>query len=162
MLIENNLFNNSGKAIELFDGTPAPAFKSIGNSGTASNINSNQGSVFTPPYTLSLKMNASEVESKVKPSAGNTLTLGTTGTSEMFMVNSDVKIPHIVKRKTGWTLKNPSSRLVHFCVTTLNGKTMLPYSQLNAGKSYLLPKVSVPLLVKFKEFNTCTDLYIPE
>ena len=67
MLIENNVFNNSGSAIQIFDGSPSPAFKSIGNIGSAKNIEFNQGTVFDPPYTLTLKMDASEVESKVKP-----------------------------------------------------------------------------------------------
>ena len=78
MLIENNNFKNAGNAIKAYDGSPAPAWKSVGNIGSAKNIASNQGSVFTPPYTLSLKMEASEVEARVRPEAGNTLTLGTT------------------------------------------------------------------------------------
>jgi pectate lyase len=75
MLIENNNFKNAGYAIKLFDGSPAPAWKSVGNIGSAKDIATNQGSVFAPPYTLSLKLAASEVEAKVRPAAGNTLTL---------------------------------------------------------------------------------------
>lgn len=75
MLIENNNMKTSGTAIKPFDGTPAPAFKSVGNIGTAKDMGLSQGTVFTPPYTLSQKWAASEVEAKVKPAAGNTLTL---------------------------------------------------------------------------------------
>ncbi|MEO7956239.1 MAG: hypothetical protein ABIW76_06100, partial [Fibrobacteria bacterium] len=71
----NNDFRNGGPAIKEHGGTPAPAWKSVGNIGTASDIASNKGTVFTPPYTLSLKLGASEVEAKVRPSAGNTLSL---------------------------------------------------------------------------------------
>ncbi len=75
MLIENNQFKNAGYAIKPFDGSPAPSWKSVGNAGSAKDIATGQGSVFTPPYTLVLKLAASEVEAKVKPEAGNTLTL---------------------------------------------------------------------------------------
>jgi len=75
MLIENNDFENAGAAIKLYDGTPAPAWKSIGNIGSAKDIATNQGTVFAPPYALSLKLAASEVDAKVRPAAGNTLTL---------------------------------------------------------------------------------------
>lgn len=75
MLIENNAFKNAGYAIKPFDGSPAPAWKSVGNTGTAKDIATNQGTVFTPPYSLSLKLAASEVDAKVRPAAGNTLTL---------------------------------------------------------------------------------------
>jgi pectate lyase len=75
MLIENNQFKNAGYAIKPFDGSPAPAWKSVGNAGSAKDIATGQGSVFTPPYTLSLKLAAAQVEAKVKPEAGNTLTL---------------------------------------------------------------------------------------
>lgn len=75
MLIENNDFRNAGYAIKKFDGAPAPAWKSAGNIGSAKDIATGQGSVFTPPYTLSLKLAASEVDGKVRPAAGNTLTL---------------------------------------------------------------------------------------
>ncbi|MBN1604252.1 MAG: polysaccharide lyase family 1 protein [Chitinispirillaceae bacterium] len=162
MLIENNLFNNSGKAIEIFNGSPKPAFKSVGNLGSATNINTNQGTVFTPPYTLSLKMSASEVESKVKPSAGNTLTLGTTGTLEKLATDSDKSNPFIAVGKNGWTLVNPSSRLLSYCVLTLNGKIVLPYSTLKAGKRCMLPQASVPLFVRVKGNGICSDMYIPD
>jgi hypothetical protein len=83
MLIENNDFRNGGSAIKEHTGSPAPAWKSVGNSGTAAGIATSQGTVFTPPYTLSLKVAASEVEAKVRPAAGNTLTLdGSTGIVE--------------------------------------------------------------------------------
>lgn len=76
MLIESNDFRNSGYAIQTQGGdSPPPAWKSTGNIGTAKDIATNQGSVFTPPYTLSLKLAAAEVDAKVRPAAGNTLTL---------------------------------------------------------------------------------------
>jgi pectate lyase len=75
MLIENNDFRNGGSAIQEHGGSPAPAWKSVGNIGTAKNIASNQGTVFAPPYSLSLKLAASEVEAKVRPDAGNGLIL---------------------------------------------------------------------------------------
>lgn len=75
MLIENNVFKNGGSAIKEHTGAPAPAWKSVGNIGSAKDIATNKGSVFTPPYTLSAKLTASEVEAKVRPAAGNTLTL---------------------------------------------------------------------------------------
>jgi pectate lyase len=83
MLIENNDFRNGGPAIKEHGGSPAPAWKSVGNIGTARDIATNKGTVFTPPYTLSLKLTAAEVNAKVRPAAGNTLTLGgTTGLAE--------------------------------------------------------------------------------
>jgi pectate lyase len=75
MLIESNDFRNAGAAIKAYGGSPPPAWKSAGNIGTAKDIATNQGTVFTPPYTLSLKLAASEVDSKVRPAAGNTLAL---------------------------------------------------------------------------------------
>jgi pectate lyase len=75
MLIENNQFKNAGYAIKPFDGAPAPAWKSVGNQGSAKDIATSQGSVFAPPYALTLKLAASEVEAKIKPAAGNTLRL---------------------------------------------------------------------------------------
>lgn len=160
MLIENNLFNNSGSAIETFDGTPAPAFKSIGNIGTAKNINMNQGSVFTPPYTLSLKMDASEVQSKVKPSAGNTLTLDATSANNVFKIKPMVRA-YITKRGSGWALHNPSSSIMSFMIITLTGKTVLPPMQLEPGRSYRLPSTGSSLYVRFKGEGAPEDMYIP-
>ncbi len=164
MLIENNVFNNSGSAIEIFDGSPAPAFKSIGNIGTAKGITINQGSVFAPPYTLTLKMNASEVESKVKPAAGNTLTLGETAVYEMIGAMT-IRQPHIAACGSGWALRNPSSPALTFIVITLNGKTVLPATLLEAGKSFRLPKAGAPLFVRFngalESAHAPADMYIP-
>lgn len=83
MLIENNDFRNGGSAIKEHTGNPAPAWRSVGNIGTARDIATNKGTVFTPPYTLGLKLAASEVDAKVRPVAGNTLTLhGSTGIAD--------------------------------------------------------------------------------
>jgi pectate lyase len=160
MLIENNVFNSSGNAIEIFDGSPAPAFKSIGNIGTAKGIDMNQGTVFTPPYTLTLKMNASEVESKVKPSAGNTLTLGATAVFEKIGVRN-IGQPYITACGSGWALRNPFSSTLTFKVITLNGKTVLPAALLEAGKTFPLPKTGSPLFVRFEGEGTPADMYIP-
>lgn len=78
MLIENNNMKTTGTAVKPFTGTPAPAYRTVGNIGTASGLTASAGTVFTPPYTLSGKMAASEVEARIKPVAGNTLTLDAT------------------------------------------------------------------------------------
>jgi pectate lyase len=160
MLIENNVFNNSGSAIEIFDGSPAPAFKSTGNIGTASNINKNQGSVFSPPYTLTLKMSASEVEARVKPAAGNTLTLGTTAAYEMAGIK-DLCQPHLIAGRSGWTLRNPFSSALTFTIITLSGKTVLHGAVIEAKRGYPLPKAGSPLFVRFKGTQVPADIYIP-
>ncbi|HEX2955875.1 MAG TPA: hypothetical protein VHO70_03555 [Chitinispirillaceae bacterium] len=161
MLIENNVFKNGGSAIEIFDGTPKPAFKSVGNTGTAKNINLNQGTVFTPPYTLSLKMNANEVESKVKPSAGNTLTLTTTGGHHMVMKNSTSARPFVTAAKGGWILYNPSNMAISFSVMALDGKMVYPVTRLDACKSYRITQSGMPMLVHFNDARIGPDLYIP-
>lgn len=160
MLIENNDFSISGKAIEIFDGTPKPAFKSVGNIGTAKNIDMNQGAVFTPPYTLSLKMNASEVEAKVKPAAGNTLKLEMKSANHTIKRVSSLQKPYITSARSGWILKNPSLLPIIFMVITLSGKTVLDETRLEALKSYKLPDAVSPLLIRFKgKINT--DIYVP-
>lgn len=160
MLIENNVFNIKGKAIEIFNGTPAPAFKSVGNIGTAQNINLNQGTVFTPPYTLTLKMNASEVEAKVRPSAGNTLSLETTSTHSRSQTNNTVH-PFISSIRSGWTLQNTSLSTFNFRVVTLSGKTVLPLTRLESGRSLPIPKAGCPLYVKFEGSDAPENIYIP-
>ncbi len=161
MLIENNVFNNGGKAIEVFDGNPAPAFKSVGNIGTAKNINMNQGTVFTPPYTLSLKMEATEVESKVKASAGNTLTLGITSTYQKPDNHIPRLRPYISSFRSGWFLCNPTSFDLSFTLITLNGKTVFPSIRLEAGKKIQLPSVSSPVLVLSKSLHSTEVIYVP-
>jgi pectate lyase len=160
MLIENNVFNNGGNAIEIFDGSPAPAFKSIGNIGTAKGIDMNQGTVFTPPYTLTLKMNASEVESKVKPSAGNTLTLGITAAHENVGVRNGGQ-PYITACGSGWALRNPFASTLTFNVIALSGKTVLAATFLEAGKGFPLPKTGSPLFIRFKGAHAPADMYLP-
>lgn len=162
MLIENNVFKNSGNAISIFDGTPKPAFKSVGNIGSAKNINLNQGDVFTPPYALTLKMNASEVESNVKPAAGNTLTLTITETNDAILNRFGQAKPFITYEKAGWILHNHSNSSISFFVTTLNGKTVLSPTRLDSGEKTLLPISSTPLFVRFKNPETLSDIYIPQ
>ena len=161
MLIENNLFNNSGSAIQIFDGSPAPAFKSVGNIGSARNIELNQGSVFTPPYTLSLLVDASEVDSMVRPAAGNTMTLGVSEVRAASRAIASVR-PFITMCRTGWTLKNPTSSTIAFKVITLNGRTVLPATRLEAHGRSPLPSTDSPLFVKFiGGSNALADMYVP-
>jgi pectate lyase len=162
MLIENNVFNNSGSAIEIFDGTPAPAFKSTGNIGSASNISKNQGTVFTPPYTLSLKMNASEVEQKVKPSAGNTLTLGNTNVEKMVNIHTNAKQLYSITTKTGWKLKNTSSDRLAFFLTSLNGKVVCPLTELNPDQIFSMPSSRNMLLMHLKDNENRTEVILPD
>ncbi len=74
MLIENNVFKCNGNGISDAGGG---AWKTVGNTGSAKNIQTSKGSVFTPPYKLSKIVSASEVETMVKNGAGATMTLGT-------------------------------------------------------------------------------------
>jgi hypothetical protein len=147
MLIENNLFNNGGSAIELFDGSPAPAFKSTGNIGTAKNISMSQGTVFTPPYTLTLKLNAAEVEAKVKPAAGNTLTYAATRAGKRPAAHC-AKCPSVVPGKTGWILYNASESYCRFSLVTLGGRTVLAPTRLEAGGRFSLPEAGIPLYMR--------------
>ncbi len=124
MLIENNNMKTTGTAIKPFDGSPAPAFKSVGNIGTAKDISINQGTVFTPPYTLSLKLAATDVEAKVKPAAGNTLTLGEGGVSRILSIENKRVTP--VLRKFGPILQTYSPRFLssHKDVMDSRGRTL--------------------------------------
>lgn len=161
MLIENNVFNNSGSAIQIFDGTPPPAFKSIGNIGTARNIELNQGTVFTPPYKLSLLVEAARVDSMVRPAAGNTMTLGV---SEARTPDKTIaaKRPFVFACRTGWALMNPSSSAITFKVIAINGKTLLPVTRLEAGGTCPLPSTGFPLFVQFTgESAALRNMYIP-
>jgi pectate lyase len=122
MLIENNAMKTSGTAIKPFDGSPAPAWKSIGNIGTAKDMATNQGSVFSPPYAMTLKMAAADVDAKVRPAAGNTLTLAvTTGGigQERLPAADHGRKPFVSTSSEGWRLHNP-------------GPTPLGYELLNA------------------------------
>jgi pectate lyase len=162
MLIENNVFNNSGSAIETFDGTPAPAFKSTGNIGTAGNITMNQGTVFTPPYTLSLKMNASEVEQKVRPSAGNTLTFGITDINKMVKNNVNTKQVYCIPNKTGWKLKNNTSDKLTFFITSLNGRVVCPLTELNPYQMFSMQSSRNVLFVHLKYNENRTEVILPD
>lgn len=161
MLIENNLFNIKGKAIEVFDGTPKPAFKSVGNMGTAKNMDMNQGTVFTPPYTLSLRMKASEVESKVKSEAGNTLTLDITSAYQKTNTPHFANRPFIKPYRSGWILYNSTNSVLSAIMITLNGKTVLPATRINAGESIHLPSVSFSTVVLLKGVNNSEVIYVP-
>jgi pectate lyase len=159
MLIEKNVFNNSGSAIQIFDGTPAPAFKSAGNIGSARNIELSQGTVFTPPYTLSLFMDASDVDSMVRPAAGNTMTLGV---SEVCTTTGApvAARPFIFARGTGWALRNPTSSAITFKVITLDGRSALPAMRLEANRICPLPLTGSPLIIWFNR-AAAADIYVP-
>lgn len=114
MLIENNAMKTSGTAIKPFEGSPAPAWKSIGNIGTAKDMATNRGSVFSPPYTLTGKMAAADVDAKVRPAAGNTLTLATgpTGISGKAGIAAAARgnpDPFVSASPEGWRLQIPGS-----------------------------------------------------
>jgi hypothetical protein len=64
--VENNVYNCSGTAF-LPDGG---SYKLVGNIGTNKHITGNKGTVFTPPYKMSLRMEASEVEARVRAETG--------------------------------------------------------------------------------------------
>jgi pectate lyase len=161
MLIENNVFNNSGSAIQIFDGTPAPAFKSTGNIGSAKNIEWNQGTVFTPPYTLSLLVDASKVDSIVRPAAGNTLTLAAADVRKTDGTAA-ARRPYLVPCRTGWALKNPFSSAVTFVVISLDGRIILPTHRIEAKGSFPLPLSGSPFLLRFNGVPVAAaDRYVP-
>jgi pectate lyase len=158
MLIENNNFKNSGYAIEPFDGTPAPAYKSTGNIGTAKDISKSSGTVFTPPYTLSEKMDASAVEGKVKPAAGNTMTLGTTSVAPATAAR---QAPFVAPSGSGWTLHNASALAVTFRVVGADGRSVLPRTTLEAGRNLSLPSSGNSVIVHFLGADRPADIYVP-
>ena len=161
MLIENNVFNNGGSAIKPFDGSPAPAFKSVGNIGTARDIDRNQGTVFTPPYELSLKMEASEVKAAVEPAAGNTMTLGEVTVRNVRGRANAVKT-HFVSYRTGSFLRNTTSAAVTFTVFNAGGKTLLRDTRLEKGGSYQLPSGKSVLFVRCNGVSgTSVEPYVP-
>lgn len=158
MLIENNVFKNAGTALKEFAGTPAAAWKSVGNIGTASNMGTNKGTVFTPPYTLRQKLSASEVEAKVRPAAGNTLTLNTTSVSPRVAARH---APYLAPSGAGWRLHNPGASGVEFRVVDANGREVLPRAWLDAGESVAMPASGAPLFVRFLGADRAADLYVP-
>jgi pectate lyase len=157
MLIENNAFKNAGTAIKEFTGTPAAAWKSVGNIGTAKDISTNKGTVFTPPYTLSQKMPASEVEAKVRPAAGNTLTLNTTSVAPRQAPH----VPYVAASGPGWTLHNPGTLAVEFRVVDAAGRELLSRAKLEAGGSLAMPSSGAPFFVRFLGADRPADLYVP-
>jgi len=64
--------------------------------------------------------------------------------------------------KKGWVVVNPSSKPLYYCVLTVNGKIVFPYSLLEAGKRRMLPQASVPLFLRVKGRSNCSDMYIPD
>lgn len=158
MLIENNVFKSAGTAIKEFAGTPAAAWKSVGNIGSANDMATNKGSVFTPPYTLSQKLSASEVEAKIKPAAGNTLTLGTTSVPPRVATRHT---PYASPSGAGWSLHNPGALAVEFRVVDANGRAVLSRASLEAGGNLAMPASGSPLLVHFLGTERPADLYVP-
>ena len=174
MLIEHNVFNTSGEEGKndgeyedalndvLYDwGKGKASWKSIGNIGTnPKDKNTNSGTVFTPPYTI-MKMDASEVEAAVRKNSGNVMTLGETSMYDKVITNNVVVQPHITTTKYGWTLQNPGSTALSFVVVTLQGKTVLQTTILEAGKSIQMPTTALTLVVKFKGANAPEDIIVP-
>lgn len=158
MLIENNVFKNAGTALKEFTGTPAAAWKSVGNIGSASNMGTNKGTVFTPPYTLSQKLSASEVEAKIRPAAGNTLTLNTTSVSPRVAAH---RAPYVAPSGAGWTLHNPGASGVEFRVVDADGRAVLPRTILDAGRNLSLPSSGSSLIVHFLGAERPADIYVP-
>ena len=160
MLIEHNVFNLKCKAISPTGKTPH-AWKTIGNIGSSKPKEETKGSVFTPPYTLSGKMAASQVESKVKAGAGPTMSLGKTGISYASKpaVKKMLK-PFIEMASNGWVLKNPNNRSYFVSVVNLHGQTVLPVTYVCGSEMITIPKSASPLVVKFMD-NTTSEIYIP-
>lgn len=161
MLIENNVFKNSGYAIEKFDGTPAPAWKSVGNIGSAKDISTSQGTVFTPPYSLSEKMAASEVESKVKPVAGNTLTLGTSDIYKAAGIGRNPEAPYVAASRNGWQLNNPGESALRFHVVDLSGKAYVLNASIESRGNFELPAAASALVIQFIGTDRAKDIYLP-
>jgi pectate lyase len=158
MLIENNNMKTSGTAIKPFEGSPAPAWKSVGNIGTAKDIGLSSGTVFTPPYSLTLKMAASDVEAKVKPAAGNTLTLGSGATSLLHRPGTSLRSeasvspsPFVSSTPTGFRVFNPGTAALKYEVVSVNGQKVISRGMLPAGESHALPNSAHGLLVRFLE-----------
>jgi len=159
MLIEQNVFKNSGNAIQVSDGTPAPAWKTVGNIGTAKNMSSNQGTVFTPPYTLSEKMAASAVEAKVKPAAGNTMTLGSTGIDVRGA--HAYEAPRVVATPEGWTLRNPGKSAILFDVVDVSGASLVSGARLGSGNDFRLPASHGMRIVNIREPKNLESMVVP-
>jgi len=160
MLIENNVFKNSGYAIEPFDGTPAPAYKSVGNIRTAKDISKSSGTVFTPPYTLSQKMSASEVEAKVKPEAGNTMTLGTSDLAPLVSARNPDE-PFVTGSNGAWRLRNPGANAIRFDLVDPSGKILLATSNLEGGRDIAIPAIGSAVIVRFPGSQGIKDIYLP-
>jgi hypothetical protein len=69
--------------------------------------------------------------------------------------------PYVTVCGSEWALSNPFSSTLTFKVITLNGKTVLPATLLEAGKTFPLPKAGSPLFIRFKGERTPADMYIP-
>ena len=178
MLIEHNVFNtsavdtvlegpdgyrptNNDVVFDMGSSSSPGAWKSSGNIGTnPKDKNTNQGTVFTPPYTIK-KYDASEVEALVRKNAGNVMTLGEVSAFEQVKAKSADVQPRITTTKSGWTLNNPNSEQLSFYVVTLQGKTVLQKTTLEAGKSFQLPNVHSTLLIKFIGNNSPSNIIVP-
>lgn len=161
MRIEQNVFKNSGYAIEKFDGTPAPAWKATGNIGTAKDMNTSQGTVFTPPYTLSQKMAASAVEAAVKPAAGNTMTLSTTPSGVGSMGVRNPHAPYLAGSPSGWRLRNPDMSPLRFDLIDISGRSVLLDVRLGPGEDIALPTSLGTTVVRFREPAHLDALLVP-
>lgn len=160
MLIEQNVFKNSGYAVEKFDGTPAPAWKATGNIGTAKDMNTSQGTVFTPPYTLTQKMAASAVEAAVKPAAGNTMTLSSsTGVDAATLRGPEA--PRLVASPSGWLLRNPSMTPLRFDMLDLSGRVLLGSALVEPGTDMALPSRGTTRVLRVSAPRDLPPIVVP-
>ena len=160
MLIEKNVFNCNGSPVKT-QGKGPYAWKTVGNIGSKKPGDKTVGTVFTPPYKLSEEMDASQVESKVKASAGNTLRLGKTNIKNRNSIAITKKqTPFLETSSNGWVLKNPNSRSYFLSVVTLDGKTILPVTHMAGKESIEIPNSPSALVVKFMDKSTA-ELHIP-
>jgi pectate lyase len=150
MLIENNDFRNAGYAIKKFDGSPAPAWKSAGNIGSAKDIATGQGPVFTPPYALSLRLAASEVDAKVRPAAGNKLTLDAEPTA-LFPPESPPGRPSPERTPFGWRLRNPGLAPLGYRFYDARGRTQGPAGRLEAGRTLTLSRAGSAWILRMEQ-----------
>jgi hypothetical protein len=107
-------------------------------------------------------MNASEVEQKVRPSAGNTLTFGITDINKMVKNNVNTKQVYCIPNKTGWKLKNNTSDKLTFFITSLNGRVVCPLTELNPYQMFSMQSSRNVLFVHLKYNENRTEVILPD
>lgn len=148
MLIEKNVFKCTGTAVKSMGSNSA--WKTVGNIGTTGGLDSDKGTVFTPPYENMPLMDASEVEAAVRERAGNTLTLEKTINSRHIYGEAPLLRPSVAATKSGWKLWNSTSSPLTFTVNTVNGKTVISTTRLGTGEGFHVPRSGPTLYIHFK------------